>query len=81
MEKPRWPHGWIDNQWGAGHASQRRLHRGVQARGVARDLRLWGRVHAPGDQVCSAERQTGKWEGAWWIPETWGFTAFCVFWY
>lgn len=62
MEKPRRPHGRTDNQRGAGDASQRRLHRGVQARGVAGDLRLWGRVHAPGDQVCPAEGQTGKWE-------------------
>lgn len=60
MEKPRWPHGWIDNQRGAGDAPQRRLHGGVQAWSVAGDLRLWGRVHAPGDQVCSAEGQTGK---------------------
>lgn len=64
VEEPRRPHGRANDQRRAGDAPSRRLHRGVQARRVAGDLRLRGRVHAARDPLSADPRKTGQ-EKSW----------------
>lgn len=60
VEEPRRPHGRADDQRRAGDAPSGRLHGGVQARRVAGDLCLRGRVHAAGDPVGADPWKTGQ---------------------
>ena len=60
MEKPRWSHGWPNNQWRAGDAPQGWIHRRVQAWRMERDLRLWGCLHTERDTFGTDPRQTGQ---------------------
>ncbi|XP_062821305.1 E3 ubiquitin-protein ligase pellino homolog 3 isoform X1 [Anolis carolinensis] len=51
--------GRLDHQWGAGHAPQRGLQRGLHARRVARDFRVRERVRPARQPLCPAAGQTG----------------------
>ena len=61
MEDAGRPDGRADDQWRASDAPAPWLHAGLQTRPVARDLRLWQRVHSEGDPICTATGQDGGW--------------------